>query len=108
MYSNTSTGTARRDYHARLLGHLSNPKRILACILLSQREMTVGSLSIELGLSQSATSQHLAGLFGGGIVQCRADAQFRYYSCKHPGTLRIIKAMWGFFDTTVQGEFGRI
>ncbi len=46
---------------ANLLKALSNEKRLLImCHLIASGELTVGALVDEVGLSQSALSQHLA------------------------------------------------
>ncbi|MGG6894942.1 MULTISPECIES: transcriptional regulator NrcR [Rhizobium] len=98
MYSDETTEDDRLIYHADLLSQLSNPKRLEVCIYLSDHEEDVNSLAKKLGISQSALSQHLTRLYHSGIVKVRRQAQFRYYTCDHPGVLRILKTLSEVFD----------
>ncbi|MGG6898929.1 ArsR/SmtB family transcription factor [Rhizobium sp. BR 315] len=69
-----------------------NAKRQV-CLRLSGREKDVHSLGEELGLSPSTLSQHLAKLHRLGMVSVRNHVQFRYYTCDHPGVLRLLKIL---------------
>jgi DNA-binding transcriptional ArsR family regulator len=102
MYSDQSTEDERLIYHADLLSQLSNPKRLEVCIHLSGHEEDVNSLAKKLGISQSALSQHLTRLHHSGIVKVRRQAQFRYYTCDHPGVLQILKTLAGIFDAELK------
>jgi len=65
---------------AGLLGALANSRRLLIlCRLVEEGEATVGWLADEIGLSQSALSQHLARMREEGIVTFRRDAQTLWY-----------------------------
>ncbi len=65
---------------ADLLGALANDRRLLIlCKLVEVGEATVGSLAADIGLSQSALSQHLARMRDEGIVTFRRDAQTLWY-----------------------------
>lgn len=99
MYSlDQTTEDERLTYHADLLSQLSNPKRLEVCIYLSGHEEDVNSLAKKLGISQSALSQHLTRLYHSGIVKVRRQAQYRYYTCDHPGVHRILKTLSEIFD----------
>ncbi|NLS20145.1 helix-turn-helix transcriptional regulator [Rhizobium sp. P40RR-XXII] len=98
MYSDQTTEDERLIYHADLLSQLSNPKRLEVCIHLSRHEEDVNSLARKLGISQSALSQHLTRLHHSGIVKVRRQAQFRYYTCDHPGVRQILKTLSKLFD----------
>jgi len=64
-----------------ILDALSNGTRIrMIEYLLKQGESDVSSMVHEIGLSQSALSQHLRVLYHLSIVQFRKKSQFRYYS----------------------------
>ncbi|WP_163877720.1 ArsR/SmtB family transcription factor [Rhizobium laguerreae] len=78
---------------SRFLKKLANSKRLQICLLLSQDEFDVNSVATEVGLSQSALSQHLARLHQSGLVSFRKKAQFRYYRCGHPGVLAILTTL---------------
>lgn len=72
--------TEKADSVANLLKSLSNGRRLmLLCKLVENGEMTVGGLAAEVGLSQSALSQHLARLRDEGLVAFRRDRQTLWY-----------------------------
>ncbi|MGV2052450.1 ArsR/SmtB family transcription factor [Agrobacterium sp. 22-209-1] len=66
---------------ADFLKQLANPKRLLIGSHLIYHEEDVNSLARKVDLSQSALSQHLAGLHNSGLITFRRQAQFRYYRC---------------------------
>ena len=70
---------------ASLLGALANDRRLLIlCKLVETGEATVGTLADEVGLSQSALSQHLARMREEGIVAFRRDGQSLWYRIADP------------------------
>lgn len=71
---------ARAGEVAGILSALANDRRLLIlCRLVEAGEETVGSLADEVGLSQSALSQHLARMREEGVVTFRRDAQTLWY-----------------------------
>ncbi|KAF0097562.1 MAG: ArsR family transcriptional regulator [Rhodospirillaceae bacterium] len=65
---------------AGVLAALANDRRLLIlCTLVEVGEATVGTLASEVGLSQSALSQHLARMREEGIVAFRREAQTLWY-----------------------------
>lgn len=85
---------------ARWLAILGNANRFLAIVHLIDGEKTVGELAALIGLSPSASSQHLALLTEEGIVEPRADGVRRYYYCKSEAA----RAVATFFDDLVKDE----
>jgi ArsR family transcriptional regulator, virulence genes transcriptional regulator len=86
--------TEKAGQAAGLLKSLSNEKRLLIlCHLIPAGEMSVGALVEAVGLSQSALSQHLARLRGGGLVTFRRDAQTLYYRIANPDAGRVISVL---------------
>jgi len=85
---------------ARWLAVLGNANRFLAVVHLMDGEKTVGELAGLIGLSPSASSQHLALLTEEGIVKSRADGVRRYYSCKS----EAVRAVVTFFDYLATDE----
>ncbi len=65
-----------------LLAAMANTKRLAILTLLTTREMSVKPLAKEIGLSQSALSQHLIKLKEAGVVQYRREGHYIYYSCE--------------------------
>jgi ArsR family transcriptional regulator, virulence genes transcriptional regulator len=86
--------TEKAGQAAGLLKSLSNEKRLLIlCHLISAGEMSVGALVEAVGLSQSALSQHLARLRGGGLVTFRRDAQTLHYRIANPDAAQVIAVL---------------
>ena len=76
---------ARAADVATLLRALGNDRRLLIlCKLVESGEATVGSLADEVGLSQSALSQHLGRMRDEGIVVFRREAQTIWYRIADP------------------------
>lgn len=81
------------EHHTKLLSALANSKRLQIMRIISEREVGVGDLADEVGLSQSALSQHLARLRSDKLVATRRDAQNVYYSTSHPGVRKILESL---------------
>lgn len=79
---------------ASMLKALGNEKRLMIlCKLLDQGEMSVMALTNEVGLSQSALSQHLAKMREENIVGFRRDAQQIFYHVSDPRIREIISTL---------------
>jgi DNA-binding transcriptional ArsR family regulator len=82
MYATSSSidMAASAGEASALLRTLSNEHRLLIlCHLTEQGEMSVGELVSQVGLSQSALSQHLGKLRAQGLVSFRREAQSLIY-----------------------------
>ena len=72
---------ARAGEVASMLKALGNRARLMVlCKLVERGEMRVGELAGEVGLSQSALSQHLAKMRDENLVAFRRDGQSLFYS----------------------------
>ncbi|WP_244731105.1 ArsR/SmtB family transcription factor [Mesorhizobium sp. 113-3-3] len=80
---------------ARYLTVLGNAKRLLIAVHLIDGERTVGDIADLLGLSHSATCQHLSLLAEQGIIECRAVGTWRYYACKSEEAKEVIRLLDG-------------
>lgn len=89
------------DSSVTLLAAMSNPSRLRILKIISVSEAAVGPLSDMIGLSQSATSQHLAKLRPAGVVSSRRDLHQVYYSCRSKSALRILVLL----ETLFPAEF---
>ncbi|MEL7730118.1 metalloregulator ArsR/SmtB family transcription factor [Citromicrobium bathyomarinum] len=70
---------------AELLKALGNTRRLMVmCKLAEHGEMRVNALAEEVGLSQSALSQHLAKMRAEGLVDFRREAQTAWYRIADP------------------------
>jgi DNA-binding transcriptional ArsR family regulator len=78
---------------ASLLDAMANPQRLEMLRILAEGEVSVGDLSVKIGLSQSALSQHLSKLRQKRLVRTRREAQTIYYSCEEPAVLKMLAAL---------------
>lgn len=82
---------------AALLRLLGNEKRLMVLCQLVDGELSVGALLAQIGLSQSALSQHLALLREQGVVATRRESQTIYYRIADPAALRVIETLAELF-----------
>jgi len=79
---------------AAVMRALANERRLMIlCRLVERREASVNALAAEIGLGQSATSQHLAKMREEGIVAYRRDGQTLWYRIADPRIARILKLL---------------
>jgi len=82
---------------ARMLKTLSSESRLMILCALESREYSVTELHQQIGLSQSALSQHLATLRREGMVKTRRESQVIFYSLAQSDTTRIIEVLSDLF-----------
>lgn len=83
---------------AGLLRSMANQQRLLIlCHLLTEEEMSVSALVEQIGLSQSALSQHLARLRDDGIVVFRREAQSLIYRVADEKAARVLALLRDIF-----------
>ncbi|MBL4772650.1 MAG: winged helix-turn-helix transcriptional regulator [Alcanivoracaceae bacterium] len=82
---------------ARMLKTLSSESRLMILCVLEEREYSVTELHQQIGLSQSALSQHLATLRREGMVKTRRESQVIFYSLAQSNTTRIIEVLSDLF-----------
>lgn len=78
---------------AGLLSAMANPKRLMILCSLVEGEVPVGVLASQVGLSQSALSQHLSKLRAQKLVKTRRDAQTIYYSSSSEQVIKVLKTL---------------
>lgn len=77
----------------RMLKLLASEQRLLLLCQLIDGEKSVGNLSAQVGLTQSATSQHLAKMRAEGLVATRRDGQTIYYRLDDPAAIRMLHTL---------------
>lgn len=83
---------------AAMLRSVGNENRLLVlCLLLEHGEMTAGALHEQVGLSQSALSQHLARMRDDGLVVYRREAQTLHYRIEDPKVAELIATLKSIF-----------
>ncbi|MGA1803923.1 ArsR/SmtB family transcription factor [Rhizobium sp. HT1-10] len=78
---------------ASLLAMMANPARLSILKLLMEEERSVGQLATHVGLSENATSMHLAKLRRGRVVTTNRKAQNIYYAAKSINVVVILNAL---------------
>ena len=81
------------DLQATLLRTLASGHRLRLIHLLGPDGCDVNSLARELGLSQAATSQHLATMRGVGLVEAVRDGRVMRYRLTDPEILSACALM---------------
>ena len=75
------TFEAKAGQVADTLKAIGNARRLmLLCKLVEHGEVTVGDLARDVGLSQSACSQHLAKMRDEGLITFRRESQTLWYA----------------------------
>jgi len=77
----------------RILRAISNPRRLILLHYMAEREMSVNQLAQALGLSQSATSQHLSTLQKEELVARRRAGQTVYYSLASERVRKLLNSL---------------
>ena len=81
-----------------MLRALANERRLMIlCLLISDEELSAGELAAEVGLSQSAASQHLAKMRDEGLITFRREAQSIHYRIADPNVKRLIATLKAIF-----------
>lgn len=75
----------------------SQPRLLILCYLAEMGELSVGALADQVGLSQSALSQHLARLREEGLVATRKEAQTVYYRVCDPKAEQLLALLHDLF-----------
>jgi ArsR family transcriptional regulator len=83
---------------ARLLRALANERRLLVlCDLVMAGEKSVNDLAANVGLSQSALSQHLALMRDEGLVATRRAGTVIYYRLADPKAEAVLHTLHRLF-----------
>lgn len=83
---------------ALVLKALGNARRLmLLCKLVEHGEMTAGDLARQIGLSQSACSQHLAKMRDEGFVTFRRDSQTLWYAVGDPRIETLMATLYTLY-----------
>ena len=83
---------------AAQLKAIGNAKRLMVlCKLVEHGEMTVTALAGEVGLSQSALSQHLTRMREEGLVSFRRESQTLWYRIADPRTETLLATLYQLY-----------
>ncbi|MGD9738403.1 MAG: ArsR/SmtB family transcription factor [Parvibaculaceae bacterium] len=83
---------------ADLLGGMANARRLeILCHLSKEKEATVNALAEAVGLSASATSQHLTKMREEGLVAFRKERQTVWYRIGDPRIEQLLRTLQRLF-----------
>lgn len=83
---------------ADVLKALGNGRRLMVlCKLVEHGERTVGDLVEDVGLSQSALSQHLAKMRDEGLVAFRRESQTLWYRIADPRAATLLATLYQLY-----------
>ena len=89
---------------SKLLKNMSHPSRLMVLCYLMDGERPVSALNEAIPLSQSALSQHLAGLRQAGLVDTRRESQTIYYRLESKAVTGILEALYRIYCDTNNKE----
>ncbi|MFD0848117.1 ArsR/SmtB family transcription factor [Sphingosinicella xenopeptidilytica] len=83
---------------AQTLKAIGNGRRLMMlCKLVEHGERTVGDLAADVGLSQSALSQHLAKMRDEGLVAFRRESQTLWYRIADPRIEALLAELYKLY-----------
>lgn len=80
-----------------LLKALSHPQRLMILATLVEGEKSVSEIQEVCEISQSQVSQFLARMKAEGLLDCRADGKFRYYSIADERLASLVRAIHSIY-----------
>lgn len=93
-----ATFEGRAGQVAETLKAIGNSRRLmLLCKLAEHGEVTVGDLARDVGLSQSACSQHLARMRDEGLVTYRRQGQALWYAIADPRVETLLATLYQLY-----------
>ena len=92
------TFEAKAGQVANTLKAIGNARRLmLLCKLVEHGELMVGDLARDVGLSQSAFSQHLAKMRDEGLVTYRRESQALWYAIADPRVETLLATLYQLY-----------
>lgn len=73
------------EYNAKVFKALCDPNRLMIIELLKNGEKCAFDLLEEMKISQSTLSHHMKLLCESGVINCRRDGKWMYYSLSKKG-----------------------
>ncbi|RUN76973.1 transcriptional regulator [Sphingomonas sp. TF3] len=93
-----ATFEKKADQVADTLKAIGNARRLmLLCKLVEHGEVTVSDLARDVGLSQSACSQHLAKMREEGLVAFRRESQTLWYRLGDPRVEMLLTTLYQLY-----------
>ncbi len=97
-----------RRFKADIFQALAHPTRIAILELLSEGELSAGSLIEKLALEQANVSQHLAVLRAKQLVLTRRAGNQVFYSVRDPIIIQVLNLMRTYFHAHLKEALGML
>ena len=99
---------ALRRFKADMFQALAHPTRIAIMELLSEGELSAGTLIEKLGMEQANVSQHLAVLRSKQLVLSRRVGNQVFYSVRDPLITEVLALMRRYFHAHLKESLGML
>src|SRR5277367_5390698 len=99
---------ALRRFKADMFQALAHPTRIAIMELLSEGELSAGTLIEKLGMEQANVSQHLAVLRSKQLVLSRRAGNQVFYSVRDPIIIEVLNLMRTYFHAHLKEALGML
>jgi ArsR family transcriptional regulator len=99
---------ALRRFKADIFQALAHPTRIAILEILSDGELSAGTLIEKLALEQANVSQHLAILRAKQLVSNRKAGNQVFYSVRDPIIIEVLKLMRIYFHAHLKESLGML
>jgi DNA-binding transcriptional ArsR family regulator len=97
-----------RRFKADIFQALAHPTRIAILELLSEGELSTGSLIEKLGIEQANVSQHLAVLRSKQLVANRKTGNQVFYSVRDTLIIDVLRLMRTYFHAHLKESLGML
>ncbi len=95
--SDIATMQAAAGRASAMMKTLGHSGRLMILCNLAEGERAVGELADDLGMSQSALSQHLMRMRSEGLVETRREAQTVFYRLTEGEVRQVIQSLYTIF-----------
>ena len=89
---------------AKVFKALCDPNRLLIIEMLQSGEKCGCQLLDDLNIGQSTLSHHMKNLCESGVVNCRREGKWMFYSLNKPGCVTAYNVLTGVMEAPVQSD----
>lgn len=94
----------KHEETAKVFKALCDPNRLIIVEMLQNGEMCACQLLDELNIGQSTLSHHMKSLSESGVVNCRREGKWMYYSLNKNGCEAAFGVLTGIMEASVQSN----
>jgi ArsR family transcriptional regulator len=95
---------ARHDALAKVFKALCDPNRLLIIDKLQSGELCACQILDDLNISQSTLSHHMKNLCESGVVNCRREGKWMFYSLNKKGCEAAYSLLTGIMEAPAQSK----